>query len=149
MRSLGIFVLALIRLNLVSADVEHFHASDDYETGDLGGWPHQVYRSSPVIGPVLNYMQESEQCYRRGGYTMITPRGNSVSTPGPVILDEQGNLVWTKYYGSSYNLKVQQYRGEDYLTFWVGKDLGGHGSGSHYMVTSTTFHVSPMSRSTF
>lgn len=138
MRSIGFFVLALIQFNLVSADAEHFYASPAYETGDLGGWPQQLYKSSPVIGPVLNYMQKSEQCYSHGGYTMITPRGNSVPMPGPMIVDDRGNLVWTKNYGRAYDLKVQQYRGEDYLTFWIGKEIDGYGNGSHYMVTSTT-----------
>ncbi|KUL82887.1 hypothetical protein ZTR_09008 [Talaromyces verruculosus] len=122
---------------IARSDVEHFHASNAYEIGDLGGWPQQLYKSSPMIGPVLNYIHESEQCNNNAGYTMITPRGNSVPVPGPMIIDDRGDLIWTKHYGSTYDLKVQQYRGKDYLTFWVGKDLGGHGSGSHYMLDSS------------
>lgn len=38
-------------------------------------------------------------------------------------------------YGSVYNLRVQEYRGQKYLTFWVGDDtITGHGTGSYIMV---------------
>lgn len=48
-----------------------------------------------------------------------------------------GSVVWTpdRKYGSVYNLQVQNYKGEDYITFWGGNSsVGGHGEGYHYMV---------------
>lgn len=59
-----------------------------------------------------------------------------------MILDGDGNLVWTdhfsnKFGGQAYDLRVQNYRGEEYLTFWLGDDrVRGHGAGHYYMVRS-------------
>ncbi|KAK5121600.1 hypothetical protein LTR85_004772 [Meristemomyces frigidus] len=65
----------------------------------------------------------------------MAPRG-SVAQPRPMILDAAGNPVWVAehHYGNVYNLMVQEYRGEPYLTFWAGNDaVGGHGEGSYFM----------------
>ncbi|KAH8700889.1 ASST-domain-containing protein [Talaromyces proteolyticus] len=126
---------AATEIFLALADVEPYYASEDYEQGSFGEWPQQSYKSSSVIGPVLNY-HRSEKCNGDGKYIMITPRGNSVPTWGPMILDGHGNLVWTKRYGPTFGLNVQKYRGENYLTFWVGDDQAGHGSGNYYMLDS-------------
>jgi hypothetical protein len=121
---------------LVYADTEPFFASETYDQGDFGRWPQQSYHSSSLIGPILNYIRHDERC-DDGQYTMITPRGASIESPGPMIIDQNGSLIWTKYYGPTYDLKVQEYNGEKYLTFWVGDDaVVGHGSGSYYMVTN-------------
>lgn len=121
---------------LVYADIEPFFTSEAYDQGIYGRWPQQSYHSSPVVGPILNYLQHDERC-DDGKYTMITPRGASIASPGPMIIDQNGSLIWTKHYGPTYDLKVQEYRQEKYLTFWIGDDgVVGHGSGSYYMVTN-------------
>ncbi|KAK9855192.1 hypothetical protein MYU51_002491 [Penicillium brevicompactum] len=54
-----------------------------------------------------------------------------------MILDQDGDLVWFKEYATTYNLNIQSFRGEDYLTFWAGNDgIGGHGDGTYYMLNS-------------
>jgi hypothetical protein len=54
-----------------------------------------------------------------------------------MILDSRGQLVWQsteEAFAAAANLKVQQYRGEEYLTFWAGKKAGSQGKGKFYMV---------------
>ncbi|KAI5198602.1 hypothetical protein E4T39_06718 [Aureobasidium subglaciale] len=53
-------------------------------------------------------------------------------------MDNDGEMVWEHYVeGQGYNLKVQEYKGEQVLTFWVGNDgIGGHGEGDYYMYNS-------------
>lgn len=57
-----------------------------------------------------------------------------------MILDAKGSMIWSKHFdnqfgGQAYDLKVQRYKGEDYLTFWLGDDrIRGHGAGEYYMV---------------
>lgn len=60
--------------------------------------------------------------------------------PAVTIMDNYGELVWEHYVeGQGYNLKVQEYMGEQVLTFWVGNDgVGGHGEGDYYMVRCAT-----------
>jgi hypothetical protein len=54
-----------------------------------------------------------------------------------MILDARGELVWMKYnWGTTQDFRVQQYQGQDYVTFWQGDEEDGHGRGSWYMVGS-------------
>ncbi|KAK1149065.1 hypothetical protein N8T08_007742 [Aspergillus melleus] len=129
-------LLGLCLCSLVQADYGPYHQSVDYDEGKFGAWPTETYRSTPIIGPTLNYLESSTQC-KDGQFTMIAPRGAGVATPGPMIIDQDGHLVWTKDYGKTYNLNVYRYRGQDYLTFWMGNDgITGHGDGAYYMLDS-------------
>jgi hypothetical protein len=118
----------------VLADVKAYYQSDAYEKGELGEWPQQTYLSSDLIGPVVNVLQHSDLC-DDGLYTMITIRGTKVPSPGPMILDQKGNLVWTaEGYVEPYGLSKYTYKENDYLTFWAGENGLGHGDGMYYMV---------------
>lgn len=58
-----------------------------------------------------------------------------VSQPGPMIFDAEGELVWMEdTYGQALDVKVQSYRGEQYLTFWTGVDSGTFGTGRYIML---------------
>lgn len=103
-----------------------------YDAGLYGAYVDHEYVSSDHTPPKVNFLH-SESC--DPGFTFISPRGKSVPKPGPIILDPQGELIWMDdRYGQAMDFRVQQYRGEDYLTFWAGTDSGTHGTGSYYMV---------------
>lgn len=129
----------LLLLTLLStgslADEANLWRNENYANGSDGAFPLQRYRSTDVHGPILNYWQRSRAC-DEGGYTILAPRGDSVSHPGPMILDAEGHLVWFKEYPTTYNANVYTYKGERYLTFWAGNDaIGGHGDGTAYLVS--------------
>ena len=121
-------------LPFTNADVKPYYRSTSYDRSYYGAWPQQSYHSSSLSGPILNYWHRSRAC-EDGGYTLIAPRGDSVRHKGPMILDQNGDLVWFKEYGTTYNLNIHTFQGEDYLTFWTGNDgVRGHGNGVYYMV---------------
>ncbi|KAJ6070854.1 hypothetical protein N7467_012173 [Penicillium canescens] len=123
-------------LPFTNADVKPYYRSTSYDRSYYGAWPQQSYHSSSLSGPILNYWHRSRAC-EDGGYTLIAPRGDSVRHKGPMILDQNGDLVWVKEYGTTYNLNIHTFRGEDYLTFWTGNDgVRGHGNGIYYMLNS-------------
>ncbi len=66
---------------------------------------------------------------------LLTPRG-AVAPAQATILDRSGHLIWSiGGYDQIYNLMVQEYNSQKYLTFWAGNDaVGGHGAGFYYMV---------------
>ena len=112
-----------------------------YELGYYGAFPSQSYQTVDAVSPLLNVVQSSPQCSNDS--VLLTPRGNSVPNPGPLILDASGNLIWIeKKFGEVMDMKVQTYRGQDYLTFWSGTDDGTHGRGKYYMA-SLTHHPNP------
>ncbi|KAH0837053.1 hypothetical protein AYO21_04518 [Fonsecaea monophora] len=53
-------------------------------------------------------------------------------------MDSHGELVWVEdKYGQAMDFKVQQYRGQNYLTFWTGSDTGTFGTGFYLMLDSS------------
>lgn len=106
-----------------------------YDLGLYGISPTQHYVSTAFTSPHMNILQWDARCERDDAYVLISPRGYQVENPGPIMLDNKGNLIWTETrFGQVTNLQVQQYRGESYLTFWAGASYGPHSNGSYYMV---------------
>lgn len=131
-----IALLALVAIQC-QADQAPFYADSKYNDAEYGFYVTQTFKSSPQVTgvPVVNFMEPFTRC-DDGSYLLITPRGK-VAESTPMILDVNGSLVWaaTKKYGQVYNLQVQSYKGQEYLTFWAGDDtVGGHGVGTHYML---------------
>ncbi|KAL0258940.1 hypothetical protein SLS55_006445 [Diplodia seriata] len=107
-----------------------------YDQGLYGAYPWREYASFDLASPRVNVLTESTQC--DPGYVFLEPRGRSVSTPGPMILDAEGNLVYMeKKWGEVMDFRPQTYMGETYLTFWSGTDDGTHGRGTYYMLNSS------------
>lgn len=133
------FLLLLVFPNLVRASP--FSPQRDlnslwYDAGLYGAYVDHHYASSDHVPPKVNFLQR-QHC--DSTFTFISPRGRSVPKPGPIILDSEGELVWMEdRFGQAMDFRVQQYRGEDYLTFWAGTDSGTHGTGSYYMVSLDT-----------
>lgn len=122
---------------LAATEVGALHGDDAFDAGSYGPYPIHTYMSTDVVSPLLNILKSSSLC-RNDLYWVFSPRGSSVSEPGAMILDSAGNLIWTKGgYDQVYNLQVQEYMGEKYLTFWAGTDaVQGHGAGTYYMVST-------------
>lgn len=130
----SLLALALILVH-VRADFGPYQQSVEYDDGAFGAWPTESYRSNPVIGPSLNLLQDSHFCADRL-YTFLAPAGEAVVTPGPMIIDQDGHLVWTKQYGRTSTVGVYSFKGTTYLTFCVGKGaIAGYGDAETcYMV---------------
>lgn len=97
-----------------------------YDRGLFGIYPRQWYKSFKQGAPLLNFLQWDDRCDT--GMTFMAPRGVMVYHPGPVIMDAKGELVWMEdKYGQAMDFKMQHYKGQDYLTFWRGKDGGNYG----------------------
>jgi len=114
--------------------------SESLDNGTLGYYPIRTYATAEdITSPKTNFIQWSSHC-EDGLLYFITPRGWSLPNPGPMILDNRGELVWNQHFdnsfgGQAYDFMVQEYQGQDYLTFWLGDDrVRGHGSGYYYMV---------------
>ncbi|KAL8784912.1 MAG: hypothetical protein Q9195_008849 [Heterodermia aff. obscurata] len=103
-------------LFLALADLGPFFRSISYEHTGHGKWPQQTYHSSDNIGPILNVQRYIDAC-DNGQYTLLSVTGSEVSSAGPTILDERGNLVWNRPYGRQAGLDVQMLDGQPYLTF--------------------------------
>ena len=50
---------------------------------------------------------------------------------GPMILDDNGQIVWFGKYPRARDFKMQYYRGRPVLTWWEGVVVEGHGEGEY------------------
>ncbi|OQU95280.1 hypothetical protein CLAIMM_01511 [Cladophialophora immunda] len=133
-----LFVLCGLAANAQSLPSDRtVYSSQLYDWGFLGPYPQQSYKSWSGTAPRLNFVRWDEQC-GDSGLNFISPRGHMVSAPGPLIMDSRGELVWSEdRYGQAMDFKVQQYREQNYLTFWTGSDSGTFGTGSYVMLDSS------------
>lgn len=116
--------------------------NESIDNGTFGYYPTSSFMTEDdIFAPKVNWLQWDPQC-NDGTYYFLTPRGHGLPRPGPMILDWKGDLVWKEHFsnewgGQAYDLMVQQYQAQDYLTFWTGDDrIRGHGSGSYMMVST-------------
>ncbi|KAJ1332007.1 Arylsulfotransferase (ASST) [Microdochium nivale] len=128
---------AVARAGVASPPGTHaFHNDFGYEKQAYGMHPFQAYRTLSTDVPKFNILQSSPQC-ATSLYTFLAPRGKEIHIPQATIYDNDGRLVWTSAYERQqlYDLKVQIYKDEPYLTFWSGDDtVGGHGAGTTHML---------------
>jgi Arylsulfotransferase (ASST) len=54
------------------------------------------------------------------GYIFVAPKGEAAAQPGPMILDNRGQLVWFRPLDTRgvTDLRVQRYQGQPVLTWW-------------------------------
>lgn len=133
--ALGLMLLTSLASTIL-ADTEAFVNDDAFDRGWYGAYPVRTYVSTDITSPRLNVLSFSSEC-DTSLYTMISPRGVAVDEPSAMILDANGYLIWSQGgFNQVYNLMVQEYHGEQYLTFWGGDDtVKGHGAGFYYMVS--------------
>ncbi|CRG89960.1 UPF0182 protein [Talaromyces islandicus] len=117
-----------------------------YDLGLYGFYPTRSYVSFEYASPATEIARWDPRC--TAGYTFVAPRGDSIVQPGPMILDEYGELVWMMPLpGITQDFRVQEYLGEQYLTYWNGGQVEGHGEGAWYMLDSSyvqRFRVQPV-----
>lgn len=104
-----------------------------YDLGFFGPYPTQEYVSFNLSSPRASIVQWDESC--DDGYVFLDPNGPSVDHRGPLILDAKGHLIWTSdAFETTTNLKLQEYEGAEYLTFWSGHKAKTMGTGLYYMM---------------
>ncbi|KAI1422749.1 Arylsulfotransferase-domain-containing protein [Xylaria sp. FL1777] len=137
-------ILQWLLLPVVASDArawayDVFSSSLFYELGFYGLYPTTSFKSSELTAPLLNFPQwDDQKC--SDGYYLIAQKGKIVSDSGPTILDSRGELVWADdSYGVVFNLQIQAYKGENYITFWSSPEGSSHGygRGTYYMLDSS------------
>ncbi|KAG9242747.1 ASST-domain-containing protein [Calycina marina] len=107
-----------------------------FDLGFHGIYPRQRFHSFDLEAPVPKIRRWDSRCDY--GNILLSPRGKAVPTPGPVMLDAKGNLVWMENkFGQVMNFNVQNYKGQDYMTFWMGIDHAAHSNGSYVLIDSS------------
>ncbi len=106
------------------------------------GDPHAVqrYSSAPTLTPsTVRITTPAGSGASPGDFFLAPYQGEG--TPGPMIVDQSGNLVWFHPLPAgedATNFQVQQYRGKPVLTWWQGRILEvGFGEGEDVLYNTS------------
>jgi hypothetical protein len=96
------------------------------------------FRSRPDLRPQSVAVTTREAAAGLGD-VFIAPKGDP-GQDGPLILDDQGEVVWFKPAGGgrrATDFRVQQYEGRPVLTWWQGRVGFGNGAGDGIIMDSS------------
>ncbi len=98
--------------------------------GDPGAIQH--YSSAPTLTPSTVRITTPAKAGSSPGFLFLAPYQGD-GAPGPMIADQQGNLVWFQPLPAGLdatNLQVEQYQGKPALVWWQGRIIqAGFGEG--------------------
>ena len=134
-------VIAACLAVLVQTDRQPaFVRNAGYERLEFGPYPNQTFLSNPnVTAPVFNILTPAADGVAQADYLFLGPHGKEVGRQWPTIVNATDlSVMWTgagDFGEEAFDVRVQSYKGKDYLTFWSGQDSGtGSGMGRVYMV---------------
>jgi Arylsulfotransferase (ASST) len=129
-----------------SFTVAHQAGVDESEFADRPGDPHAVqhYITAPTLTPSSVHITKQAQPGASAGDFFLAPYQGD-GAPGPMIVDQHGNLVWFHPLPSGVsatNFKIQQYQGKPVLTWWQGRIIKiGFGQGEDVLYNTSYQHV--------
>jgi hypothetical protein len=131
--------LCLAAVLLVAAATGCDDGNDDEPAAAEDGPPpvSQHFESRPdLLPPVVKVNVPANGV--APGYVFISPKKN-VDQPGPMILDNDGRLVWFDPLDARgvTDFRVQNYRGKPILTWWRGRAVDGVGDGYYVLMDDT------------
>src|SRR5918994_1318940 len=88
------------------------------------------FRSRPDLSPAAVDVTTRAREDTAPGYVFVALK-EGAGEHGPMIIDDQGQLVWFGKYRSARDFKMQYYQGRPVLTWWEGKVTAGHGVGEY------------------
>ncbi|HLM86390.1 MAG TPA: arylsulfotransferase family protein [Solirubrobacteraceae bacterium] len=104
----------------------------------------QRYASAPSLTPSTVRITTPAKPGAPAGDLFLAPY-QGVGSPGPMIVEQDGNLVWFHPLPAgedSTNFQVQQYQGKPVLTWWQGRVLEvGFGQGEDMIYNTSYQHI--------
>lgn len=85
-------------------------------------WPYQVFKSSPFQPPSLDITRNGQPL--APGLLIFSPwqipGDDAAKESAPLIMTDDGQLVWNGENNVTFNLRVATYQNASILTFWTG-----------------------------
>jgi Arylsulfotransferase (ASST) len=129
-----------------SFTIAHQAAVSQKEFPTNAGDPNAVqhYSSAPGVTPSTVRITTPAKPGATPGDLFLAPYQGD-GTPGPMIVEQNGNLVWFERLASgeqATNFGVQQYEGRPVLTWWQGRIIQvGFGEGEDVLYSTSYKHV--------
>ncbi|KAF5389188.1 hypothetical protein D9757_003417 [Collybiopsis confluens] len=129
------FTLSLLTFPWRTLADTSFSQSSDYSSGALGGGPIQTFKSSSSTPAAWNFVvpyNDSTAGQIDPGFIFMAPRGTDVKSPGALIYDKNGDLIWDgTQYGQTLLFRTATYQKDPVILLWTGA-IAAYGVGSGY-----------------
>ncbi|KAI5480533.1 arylsulfotransferase [Pseudohyphozyma bogoriensis] len=137
------FLAALLLSSTAFVRADTVYSADaGYDSGAYGVTPTQSFYTSDLLPPALNFKTNSSSA--SSNYTFLSYRGTDAVQPAPIIVDNNGDLVWSgadQGISNTMDLLVQEYQGEPVLTTFVGDFYAaGYGMG-HWLMMNSSYDI--------
>jgi hypothetical protein len=133
LRVAGVGAVGAALMNMLGCKPADWISTID-STGRSGST--QSFRSRPDLRPPAVGVNVRASDSVAPGYVFVAVK-KGAGQDGPMILDNQGRLVWFGKDRYATDFKVQTYKGEPVLTWWQGHIVAGHGVGTYVIVDSS------------
>src|ERR687889_2511270 len=90
-----------------------------------------TFRSRPDLNPAAVEVTTTQAHEDAAPGYIFAALKEGAGEHGPMIIDDQGQLVWFGRYRSARDFKMQYYKGRPVLTWWEGVVVQGHGKGEY------------------
>ena len=102
-------------------------------------WPTKSFKTEPTFSPpVLQINKTGEPV--APGYLFFAPDGRPPLQVSPLIMGNEGQLVWNGPSTHAFNFGMQQYKGKSVLVYWNGTVFSepvGRGNGVIHLMDNT------------
>jgi hypothetical protein len=88
-----------------------------------------AFRSRPDLGPAAAEVARRARDTAPGYVFLAIKEG--AGEYGPMIVDDNGQIVWVGKHPEARDFKMQYYQGRPVLTWWEGVVVQGHGKGEY------------------
>jgi hypothetical protein len=88
-----------------------------------------AFRSRPDLGPAAAELTTRARDTAPGYVFLAIKEGAGEN--GPMIVDDNGQIVWVGKHPQARDFKMQYYQGRPVLTWWEGVVVQGHGKGEY------------------
>ena len=118
----------------VSADLPFHTDADAYNAGAYGDFPNQTFRSSDIVAPRFLVNKFDPDSLDTAPFLFFEWLYEDVGSPMIFRSDDLSLVYADPSYEGNSDVQIQRVLGEDYLTFWGGKEDFGQGNGHCYVV---------------
>lgn len=97
-------------------------------------WPYRTFRSTDFHPPELKVSRNNgTNATTSDGYFFISPTGPGAEDQAPLIISDDGELIWQGPHGQGFGFRAQVFEGRPVLSYWNGvayQDPRGFGYGA-------------------
>ncbi|ORY67735.1 ASST-domain-containing protein [Pseudomassariella vexata] len=124
-----LFIILASLISQVAASDEFSPSYDAYNSASYGARPDNIFHSTDIVAPLLQINTWNHDAVSTAGSHIFLRHDGEKSSPLILNAGDLSVVYVNRSYEAVFDLRVQQSRGQNYLTFYAGPIVDGHGNG--------------------